>query len=124
MKDWVQVAIETELAAHGEVRPLWVAYPDIERYSIGWRMGSGEGYAIVFGEWWATVPEHERIPYFERHLPIPLEWADWTADAIFGVTDEDLEDPERLERNVARIAALGWVGLDAWRAWFFEGEER
>lgn len=70
------------------------------------------------------MPEHERIPYFGRYLPIPLEWADWTADAIFGVTDDDITDPEKLERNVARIAALGWVDLDAWRAWLFAGDER
>ena len=22
--------------------PLWIAFPEIERYSIGWRMGHGE----------------------------------------------------------------------------------
>lgn len=24
--------------------PPWLAYPEIERYSIGWRMGYGEDY--------------------------------------------------------------------------------
>ncbi len=26
--------------------PPWIAYPHIERYSIGWRMGYGEDYIM------------------------------------------------------------------------------
>jgi hypothetical protein len=59
MRDWLRAAIAKELETYGEVRPLWIAHPDIERYSIGWRMGSGESYRGLFGESWATVPEHD-----------------------------------------------------------------
>ena len=27
--------------------PPWLAFPDIERYSIGWRMGYGEDYIYI-----------------------------------------------------------------------------
>ncbi len=30
--------------------PPWLIYPNISRYSIGWRMGYGEDYICTFGE--------------------------------------------------------------------------
>ncbi|MFR3181913.1 hypothetical protein [Dysosmobacter welbionis] len=31
--------------------PPWMAFPEIERYSIGWRMGYGEDYIDRFDDW-------------------------------------------------------------------------
>lgn len=31
--------------------PPWLAYREIERYSIGWRMGYGEDYICRFNDW-------------------------------------------------------------------------
>lgn len=31
--------------------PPWLAHREIERYSIGWRMGYGEDYIVRFGDW-------------------------------------------------------------------------
>ena len=31
--------------------PPWLAHREIERYSIGWRMGSGEDYIDRFSDW-------------------------------------------------------------------------
>ena len=31
--------------------PPWLAHREIERYSIGWRMGYGEDYIYRFGDW-------------------------------------------------------------------------
>lgn len=31
--------------------PPWLAHREIERYSIGWRMGYGEDYIYRFGAW-------------------------------------------------------------------------
>ena len=39
--------------------PPWIAYPEIERYSIGWRMGYGEEYICRWGGWWETLTEKE-----------------------------------------------------------------
>lgn len=43
--------IATELAAHGTLLPPWQRYPDLPRFSIGWRMGYGEYYLWLWGEW-------------------------------------------------------------------------
>ena len=34
--------------------PPWLAHREIERYSIGWRMGYGEDYIYRFGDWLDT----------------------------------------------------------------------
>ena len=34
--------------------PPWLAHREIERYSIGWRMGHGEDYIYRFGDWLDT----------------------------------------------------------------------
>ena len=34
--------------------PLWLAFPEIQRYSIGWRMGYGEDYRDRFWNWMET----------------------------------------------------------------------
>ena len=36
--------------------PPWLAHREIERYSIGWRMGYGEDYIDRFGDWLDTLP--------------------------------------------------------------------
>lgn len=40
--------------------PPWLAYPEIERYSIGWRMGYGEDYLYKFSDWFYSLPEEEQ----------------------------------------------------------------
>ena len=35
--------------------PLWIMYPHINRYSIDWRMGYGEDYAMNFTEWYSSI---------------------------------------------------------------------
>lgn len=56
--------------------PLWLAYPEIERYSIGWRMGYGEDYKCRFWDWMDTLSQEEREQY--RNLfPEPVTWKGW-----------------------------------------------
>ena len=47
--------------------PPWLAYPEYERYSLGWRMGSGEDYLDRFVSWFEALGEKEREIY--RALP-------------------------------------------------------
>lgn len=53
--------------------PPWIAYPHIERYSIGWRMGYGEGYIMRWGEWYDALGEVEKAEY-HRLFPEPVIW--------------------------------------------------
>lgn len=56
--------------------PLWLAYPAIERYSIGWRMGSGEDYRYKFWDWMETLSKEEQEKY-RGLFPEPATWRGW-----------------------------------------------
>lgn len=59
--------------------PLWLALPEIERYSIGWRMGYGEDYADRFNEWLDTLLPEEQMEY-RSLFPEPVTWKGWWDD--------------------------------------------
>lgn len=63
--------------------PPWIAYPEIERYSIGWRMGYGESYIDRWGAWLYNLAENEREKYQEL-FPEPVTWK--------GYWDEEYEE--------------------------------
>lgn len=53
--------------------PPWIAYPEIERYSMGWRMGYGESYIDRWGAWFDNLTQDERNVYQEL-FPEPVTW--------------------------------------------------
>ena len=53
--------------------PLWLKFPNIPAYSIGWRMGAGEDYRYAWAEWYDALADEERRRYQERY-PAPEEW--------------------------------------------------
>ena len=59
--------------------PPWLAFPDIERYSIGWRIGYGEDYIYRFGDWLDTLSPEERKEY-RSLFPEPITWKGWWDD--------------------------------------------
>lgn len=46
--------------------PLWQVFPDYERTSLGWRMGSGERYRWGWHDWFDGLSEAGRAKYIER----------------------------------------------------------
>ena len=56
--------------------PPWLAHREIERYSIGWRMGYGEDYIDRFGDWLDTLSPEERTEY-RTLFPEPVTWKGW-----------------------------------------------
>ena len=64
--------------------PPWIAYPEMERYSIGWRMGYGEYYIIRWGAWFRALTETEKKTYQEL-FPEPVTWKGYwnNADECF-----------------------------------------
>ena len=68
--------------------PLWIKYPEISRYSIGWRMGYGESYVHEFNSWYQSLSPAEQKSYEERY-PSPTLWKGYYNDE-----DEDAEDEE------------------------------
>lgn len=63
--------------------PPWLAYPEIERYSIGWRMGYGEDYIGRFFSWLEDLSSEERMEY-QALFPEPVTWKGWWQDEDTG----------------------------------------
>ena len=59
--------------------PPWLAHREIERYSIGWRMGYGEDYIYRFGDWLDTLSPEEQTEY-RALFPEPVTWKGWWED--------------------------------------------
>ena len=59
--------------------PPWLTHREIERYSIGWRMGYGEDYIYRFGDWLDTLSPDERTEY-RTLFPEPITWKGWWDD--------------------------------------------
>ena len=63
--------------------PPWLAFPEIERYSMGWRMGYGEDYIYRFGNWLDTLSSEE-LKEYKTLFPEPITWKDWWDDEDSG----------------------------------------
>ena len=63
--------------------PPWLACPEIERYSIGWRMGYGEEYIYRFFSWLEELSSEERMEY-QALFPEPAAWKGWWQDEDTG----------------------------------------
>ena len=53
--------------------PPWIAFPEMERYSIGWRMGYGEAYIDKWGAWFDSLAEEE-VKAYQELFPEPVTW--------------------------------------------------
>jgi hypothetical protein len=56
-----------------ELLPPWKKYPEIHRFSIGWRMGYGEDYMIEWIEYYSKLSEEKKETY-KRKFPTPIMW--------------------------------------------------
>lgn len=68
--------------------PPWIAYPEIEKGSIGWRMGYGEDYLKKHEKWFCALDEEDREEY-QTLFPEPVTWkGNWWE----GSTDKHYSD--------------------------------
>jgi len=58
------------------IAPPWLAYPEIERYSIGWRMGYGETHIMKLAEYFNALNESDKKVY-QLTYPTFGEWKGW-----------------------------------------------
>ena len=70
-----------------EVLPLWYAMPYMHMYSIGWRMGGGEEYAMIFWAYYDSLSEEEQKKYQEKY-PAPPHFVDELSPTYYDF-DED-----------------------------------
>ena len=59
--------------------PLWIKFPHISAFSIGWRMGYGEDYKVKFNDWFEVLSEDKRREYV-RLFPEPATWRGYWND--------------------------------------------
>jgi hypothetical protein len=112
--------------AEREPIPPWERYPSLGRYSLGWRMGSGESYWMRWSAF-MTAQVHgadEAIAYFGRHALAPRTWRDVVAGYL-SPDDAELDDDGQLSPAVAaQIEAAGLVGDDVAYPTFVRNAER
>lgn len=86
--------LHEHLDEHGDLAPPWEQFPHYERYTIGWRMGAGEGwlsYWHVFLD--SLCPGLEvRFAYLKRHPPAPICWADHVYRVLHPATQRETDD--------------------------------
>lgn len=73
--------------------PLWMMYPHISQFSIGWRMGYGEGYKYDLFEWLGALKESEKQKYKEM-FPAPKAWGDYYHEDLRNFEDFTCEHVE------------------------------
>ncbi|OMF22040.1 NADAR family protein [Paenibacillus sp. FSL H8-0259] len=55
--------------------PQWIVYPEIEPFSIGWRMGYGEDYLMHLWEW-REQQSPEALKEYDAYFTPPEEWTE------------------------------------------------
>ncbi|MEM7156310.1 MAG: hypothetical protein AAF799_25880 [Myxococcota bacterium] len=109
---WYEDHIDDKRDEHGDITPPWAKYPTFERYTLGWRMGSGEdwlGYVSLFLEQLGPAAEARRR-YLRRHPPAPHTWANW----VLKVLGEDGDDDGRIPQSTLdRLEQEGLIAADA-----------
>lgn len=60
------------------MQPPWIAFPHIQRGSIGWRMGPGEDYWSEFSDWYQGLSPTRRKLHAQEY-PEPQGWSGFYA---------------------------------------------
>ena|GEM_PF-1027808 len=83
-RDWYIKASKEYIDQHDDVPAPWIICPTFHPYSIGWRMGRGESFMMVWGEWWEQMKLDfdERLAYFRKYPP-PPRWFEFTSRELF-----------------------------------------
>lgn len=114
--------------AYNTLPPPWVILPHAHPTSIGWRMGYGEGFIDLWGEWWDAQNwnEAQQVGYFREWKP-PHAWLQWVLFTLWPEVEEDyfdaLEDSEdeaneTLRPYFERLEGLGFGSFEDWKADF------
>lgn len=110
-KETYRARLAEHLDPNGDLAPPWERFPTYERYTIGWRMGTGEDWLVMWRIFLDDLdPAYEvRLAYLKRHPPAPVTWASWVY-AILHPDDEDEDDEDEDDEDddleeEARVAA-------------------
>lgn len=65
--------MKNEFSIENPMPPIWMRFPHISLFSIGWRMDYGEGYKYDFQDWKETLGK-EDLSHYETLFPPPTTW--------------------------------------------------
>ncbi|KAF4434137.1 integrin alpha n-terminal [Fusarium acutatum] len=98
----------------------------LKRINIGWRMGAGESYIMMYWTWWEQqkeqLDEKQRIEYFRRWPP-PPEWLIWMIEIIWDLDPKDFEDEDDYSPYFRRTETLGFGSEDDYKNAIRDEEE-
>lgn len=104
--------LSAHLDANGDLAPPWARFPGYERYTIGWRMGSGETWLGLWHDFLGTLGSfEERLAYLTRHPPAPSSWAGAVHHVLYPSSqgdegeDEDEDDDDEDDDDGVRLRA-------------------
>lgn len=103
--------LATQLDPQGDIVPPWAYLPEVERYSIGWRMGYGEDWMGYWSVFLDQLPSDHttRLEYLRRHAVAPISWA----DGVYCVLNAEFErEGELTPQQLDGLYKLGVIGSD------------
>jgi hypothetical protein len=114
--------LEANRDAHGDLAPPWEEFPTYERYSMGWRMGSGEDWLRLWHVFLEELEDRDaRLAYLRRHAPAPFNWANAVANVISedeGEEDGEADGEEDEDIDYDALLAEGLIASDiAYPTW-------
>ncbi len=56
--------------------PPWIAFPDYDRYSMGWRMGGGEDHIFKLYVYFKNINDKQKEEYRLKYHE-PQDWVGW-----------------------------------------------
>jgi hypothetical protein len=122
--DYYRQHLPEHLDPQGDLAPPWEEFPQYERHTIGWRMGSGESWLGFFGLFLEKLPTDfdTRLAYLRRHAKAPYTWSESVHHVLYpnDIDDDDDDDDDddgekeragKRERRV-KLVEMGLVAED------------
>ena len=109
----IKSQVKKSIEKHGDVPPPWVFRPNSHPYSIGWRMGAGETYIMVYSSWLNEncTSKEELIKFFKKY-PAPPRWLGNVANTIWNL--EPMEESFDYSEYFDELKKLGFEGTEAY----------
>lgn len=110
--------LSANLDPQGDLPPPWAQFPTYERYCIGWRMGSGEDWLMMWSAFLDDLPRDldARLAYLRRHPPAPISWTDRVWATLYP-DEPELPELEDEDAEIARDEAISATRRDQLSAW-------
>jgi len=105
---------------HDDIAPPWEKFPHYDRYTIGWRMGSGEAWLDKWRDFIQQMPTDVavRLAYLKRHAPAPYNWADFVQEALHPECEEERDEDDGDKTFIKELQELGLIASDiAYPTW-------